>query len=255
VLALSNTNRCVADIGGTVPRSCRRPLGGRGEMARVTIVAVLALVALSAKPRAATLLTFDELPHASPLSTEYSSLGVVFSSTAPIGASVSSDPADSLLPGEAVAPFVFAIVAVPSTSTPSFPNKVIAAKFDAGGSLIQCERCGIRISFLDPIPTEVGFFITDPDGGQSAHFFGTGGPLGSVAIAPASSALPEFVTFSHLGGISEVVLVSAPSVGIGIDSLEFSAAVPEPASGAALGVVVAGCAALHRLRRPTSRCS
>ena len=56
---------------------------------------------------------------------------------------------------------------VPSSSTASLPNKVIGAKLDAGGGLIQCDRCGIRISFLDPIPRDVSLWITDPDAGQS----------------------------------------------------------------------------------------
>jgi hypothetical protein len=214
---------------------------------RVSTVVALVLMCLGATAEAATLLSFDELPHALPLSTEYSSLGVIFSSTAPIGASISSDPADSFALGETTAPFVFAIVAVPSTSTPSLPNKIIGAKFDAGGSLVQCERCGIRISFVDPIPTEVSLYITDPDGGQSAQFFG-----------PSSSAFPEFVEFLDLGGISDIVLISRPSVGIGFDSLSFAAPVPEPPETTLVAMALIGWTVAEqrlRRRRPTRACS
>jgi hypothetical protein len=210
---------------------------------------VLAILLAAQCVYATTLITFDERAHSTPLSTEYSGLGVVLSSTAPIGPGVSPDPADWLHPGEAVAPFVFAIVGVPSTSTPSLPNKIIGAKFDSGGSLIGCERCGIRISFLDPIPTEVSLFITDPDSGQSARFLGPGGLLGAIAIAPASSSFPELVSFSHLGGITEVELVSAPGVGIGFDSLQISAPVPEPAAGSLLAAFALSTAIAKRRRR------
>jgi hypothetical protein len=154
-----------------------------------------------------------------------------------------------------VAPFVFAITAVPSTSTPSFPNKVIGAKYDAGGGLVQCERCGIRITFVAPIPTEVSFWITDPDAGQSARFFGPGGLLETMTISPASSAFAEFLGFSDGSGISEILLISAPSVGIGFDSLTFTNPVPEPSSTALLfvGLLVLGAKRISASHRPQAR--
>lgn len=197
------------------------------------IVGVVTAILLASRGAAATTLTFDNLTSGTPLSGEYASLGVVLSSTAPIGPGASSDPADSLQPGESVAPFVFAITAVPSTSTSSPPNKIIGAKYDTGGGLVQCDRCGIQISFLAPIPTAVSFWITDPDVGQSAQFFGPGGLLQTTTIA-ASSADPQLLSFNDAAGISEIVLISAPSVGIGFDSLTFSSPVPEPGSGAFL---------------------
>lgn len=198
------------------------------------IVCVMSSIAVPVGAASATTLTFDDLAHGTPLSGEYASLGVIVSSTNPIGAGASADPADSLQPGGSIAPFVFAITAVPSTSTPSLPNKIIGAKYDAGGALVQCERCGIRLTFLAPIPTEVSFWITDPDAGQSAQFFGPGGLLETLTISPASSAFPEFLSFSDGSGISEVLLISAPGVGIGFDSLTFANPVPEPSSSALL---------------------
>ncbi len=198
------------------------------------IIWVVGAMLLASRGALATTLTFDDVASGTPLSGEYAALGVVLSSTAPIGPGASSDPADSLQPGESVAPFVFAITAVPSTSTPSPPNKIIGAKYDVGGGLTQCDRCGIRITFLAPIPTEVSFWITDPDPGQSAQFFGPGGLLQTTTINPASSAYPEFLSFSDPSGVSEIVLISAPSVGIGFDSLTFTSPVPEPSAAALL---------------------
>ena len=222
---------------------------------------VIVAMALPSGDASATTLTFDDLAHGTPLSGEYTTLGVVLSSTAPIGAGASSDPADSLQLGESIAPFVFAVNAVPSTSTPSLPNKIIGAKYDAGGGLIQCERCGIRISFLAPIPTEISFWITDPDAGQSAQFFGLGGVIQTTTISPGSSAFPEFLSFTAASGISEILLISAPSTGIGFDSLSFGNPVPEPGSGALLFLgllafgakrIAIGESALHA-RRPKAQ--
>lgn len=201
----------------------------RRAAARAVVVALLA-----SDPASAATLTFDDLPHATPVGLEYSTLGVQLSSADPIGAGVSADPADHLQPGESVAPLLFAITAVPSTSTPSLPNKLIGAKYDAMGGLVQCERCGIRIVFLAPNPTEVSFWITDPDSGQSARFFGPDGLIQTATIGSANSDFPEFLSLVDGSGISEVVLTSVPSKGIGLDSLTFGSPVPEPSSGALL---------------------
>ena len=223
-------------------------------MIRRAVFQLTVALVLAHNAEATTLITFDSLAHATTLSDEYSELGVILSSTAPLGPELSPDPADSLQPGEAVAPFVFAIVAVPPASTPSIPNKVIGAKYDVGGGLIQCERCGIRITFLDPIPTEVSLFITDADAGQSAQFFGPSGLLDAFTIAPPIDPF-ELMSLTHPSGISEVLLVSAPGLGIGFDSLQFGAPVPEPSSGV---LVAFGLVLLSRTpvgRRLTRRCS
>ncbi len=129
-----------------------------------------------------TVLSFDSFPHATSLSHQFEcGDGVILSSTAPIGGSFSTDLADALQPGEAISPFVAAIEAVPSSSTASVPNKVIATKYGAGGELLQCERCGISIRFLDPLPTQVGLWVTDPDAGQTVAFSGSGGALSTFA--------------------------------------------------------------------------
>jgi hypothetical protein len=196
-------------------------------MRAAAALTALAIALLSGDSRAITL-EFDEFAHGTALSAEFAASGVILESTAPIGPGASSDPADSLQPGESVAPFVFAVVAVPSSSTSSVPNKIIGAKFDSGGGLIQCERCGIRITFTGPLPQDVSLWVSDPDAGQTVEFFGTSGLLATEVLSPATSAFPEFVSFSGTTGVREVVLTSAPSVGIGFDTLQFSNFVPEP---------------------------
>src|SRR5262249_34031393 len=121
--------RCRAQKGG--------PVSERHRVTRLLAV-ISAFTAQLPAANASTLLTFDQFAHATALSTEFKGLGVVLGSTAPLGPTLSPDPADSLQPGQSVAPFVFAIVAVPSASTPTPPNKVIGAVWDAGGGLLQC---------------------------------------------------------------------------------------------------------------------
>ena len=97
------------------------------------LVMCLTTIVLGSRPMsAATLITFDDLAPATQLSDEYASVGVLLSSTGPLGPQLSADPADWLHPGEAVAPYVFTIVAVPPASTPSTLNKVIGAKIRCG---------------------------------------------------------------------------------------------------------------------------
>jgi hypothetical protein len=200
-----------------------------GVMIRKSLLVCLSIsfVSFGFDATAATI-DFDDVTSGTALSGEYSSIGVILSSTAPIGPLVSSDPADSLTPGQQVAPFVFAITAVPSTSTPTLPNKVIGAMYDSDGSLMPCERCGIRITFLAPLPTEVSLWISDPDSGQTANFLRGGNLLHAEIISPPTSAYPQLVTFVDSAGISEVTLVSRPSVGIGFDHLSFEKPVAEP---------------------------
>lgn len=207
------------------------------------------IVSVSESAEAAAM-AFDEHPHSTPLSNEYASLGVVFSTIDPIGQGASPDPADHLQPGEAVAPFVLAITAVPSTSTASAPNKVIGAKYDAGGGLIPCDRCGIRILFLDPFPTSVSLWVSDPDAGQTVQFFGVHDLIETVTLLAVHSSVPELVSAADASGISEIRLVSAPSVGVGFDSLSFYIAVPEPSAACLL---LAGLVAMRRrMRRSVS---
>lgn len=170
-----------------------------------------------------TVLSFDALPASTLVSDEFERCDrVVISSTAPIGAGFSSDPADDLHPGEAISPFVVAITAVPTSSTSSLPNKVQATKYDAGGGIVGCSRCGIAIRLLEPLPTQVGLYISDPDSGQTATFSGPGGLLSTLLVVGPSTN-PEFVGFEDPGGISSVVLRSSPSVGIGFDDLTLGA--------------------------------
>jgi hypothetical protein len=168
----------------------------------------------------ATTLAFDQFEHGAYLSRQFEcSHGVLLGSTPPIGAEISSDPADWFYPGNSVSPFVAAIVAVPAMSTPSPPMKVIATKYGAAGNLEQCERCGLIIRFLDPLPRQVGLYVTEADAGQSVLFSGPGGFIAEAQTGGPFVGGPSFVGYAHEGGISAVVLRSVQTAGIGLDDL------------------------------------
>jgi hypothetical protein len=173
----------------------------------------------------ALVLSFDEVAHGTPISNDFEcSARVLLRSTAPIGAEFSTDPADSLQRGEAVSAFVAAIAAMPENATASSPNKIIATKYDARGELVLCERCGIALHFLDPLPTKVGLSIASPASGQVVMFSGPTGLLGSVVVVSANGKLPEFVGWEDPGGITQIILRSRPGAGIGFDDLALSGA-------------------------------
>ncbi len=168
----------------------------------------------------ATTLSFDQFEHGTYLSREFEcSHGVLLGSTAPIGAEISSDPADWYQPGNSVSPFVAAIVAVPASSTPSLPMKVIGTKYGVAGELEQCERCGIMIRFLDPLPRQVGLYVTEADAGQSVLFSSPSGPRVALSTSGPFVGGPSFVGYEDANGVSAVVLRSAQTAGIGVDDL------------------------------------
>ena len=230
----------------------------RTELALIFIIASPAWggrISLSDFDAGYVLLGFDTFPHATPFSTEFEYLGVRFESGEPSGPeSGSTNPNDFLQPGESVSPSVLAINAVPISSASSPPNKVIATKIGAGGELLAYDAGSIIVTFLDPIPTIVGFYITDPDFNNNAAFFGPGGLLDLQVLGPGTEAT-TFVGFEHAGGISRVVVKSSipgggGSGGIGVDDLRFGNPVPEPSTGAlvALGIamIAVGRRARHR---------
>jgi hypothetical protein len=166
-------------------------------------------------------ISFDQFAHGTVIGSQFQcSNGVLLASTTQIGEESSPDTADWQLPGQQIAPFVFAIEAVPTTSTSSPPMKVIAGKYGADGALYQCERCGIEVHFLQPLPTKAGLWITDADANQTATFSGPSGLLSTVVVTPGeATGGPTFVGYQDPNGIVAIVLRSAPSVGIGLDDL------------------------------------
>ncbi len=184
-----------------------------------------------------TVLGFDEFAHETFLSTEFAALGVIFG----------SESHDGLSPPLVGAPFVRVSVAVPTTSTSSLPNKIVGTVVDPNGNLFWCDPCSIVVSFLDPLPTQVGFFVTDPDVGQSARFFGASGLVGTLSVTGGSNSnYPFFFGLEDSGGISRVVLKTVPCCGVGMDDLRFGAPVPEPGTGS---LILGGLAILVLRRR------
>jgi hypothetical protein len=167
----------------------------------------------------ATTLSFDEYAGGYMSRDLECTHGVVLGSTPPIGAELSPDPADWFYAGNSVSLFVAAIVAVPATSTPSPPMKIIATKYGAAGNLELCERCGIIVPFLDPLPREVGLYVTEADARQSVLFSGPTGFLAELSTNGPFLGGPSFVGYAHENGISAVVLRSVPTAGIGLDDL------------------------------------
>ncbi len=189
-------------------------------------------VDISDFPAEATVIGFDEFPHATPLSSEFATLGVLFESGEPSGSeSGSTNPNDFLQPGESVSPFVLAINAVPSSSTPSLPNKVIGTKLGAGGGLLAYDAASIIITFLAPIPRIAGLHITDRDAKNNASFYGPAGLLDQQVLGPGTEE-HTFLGFEDPNGISSIVVkTSVPdgggSGGIGVDDVRFGNPVVE----------------------------
>ena len=138
----------------------------------------------------ATVLNFDNFQSFTFLGTDFAQQGVVLGSTAPLGPQLSSDPADSLQPGEAVSPVVAVETAVPADSTSSPPNRIVGTKYGAGGDVLWCERCGIVMQFPGRFPTKVGFWVSQANQGQTVQFYGPAGPLSTVTVV----LLPALLT-------------------------------------------------------------
>ena len=166
----------------------------------------------------ARLISLDQFPHGALVSNQFQcSHGVILGSTTQIGAESSPDTADWQLPGYQISPHLVAIEAVPAASTPSPPMKAIASKYAEDGFLWQCERCGIEIRFIRPLPTRAGVWITPGSANQTAVFSGPAGHLATLTVPPPGG--PTFVGYESEAGITAIVLRSAPTSGIGIDDL------------------------------------
>ena len=57
---------------------------------------------------------------------------------------------------------------------------------------------------MDPIPRDVGLFVTEPDNGQHGMFFGDDGLLQDIVLQGVDSDFAKAVAFSHDGGIRRV---------------------------------------------------
>lgn len=165
-------------------------------------------------------INFENLPTDAPMFIALAPYWMVIESQGPIGSSASSDPADSLQPGESVSHLTEVINTPFPNSTPSPPQKLIATKFGADGQVIQCNRCGLELLFGAPFPIEVGLYVTDVDAGQKVEFFG---PRGLLYTQITRDSNPpgryEFAGIRDPAGIVRVVLTSRAGVGIGVDNI------------------------------------
>jgi hypothetical protein len=160
-----------------------------------------------------TLLSFDEFPNGTFLSNEFP--GVVFrSGDTPTTGTIESSP------------FVATENEFPN-ATHSSPNKIVGA---IGDPPTKCQSCAIVVTFLDPIPTQVAFWVSDPDFGQFAEFSGPGGLLGTLSVTSQDSGTPFFMGFEDASGILSVTVHTVGSFGVGIDDLQFGTPVPEPST-------------------------
>lgn len=202
-----------------------------------------------------TLLSFDEFTHGTYLSTEFASLGVILESGEPLGPTLTPNPADWLPPGGSVAPFVWVSIDVYNGNAASLPNLVFPAVYVAPDDLVHCGGCRIIVSFLDPLPTQVGLYIADADIGQTAAFSGPNGLLYTGVADPScctGSGDKFFVGFEDPLGISSVVLTPTPSGGLGLDDLRFGSPIPEPSTAALvmIGLIALGVVSPRHNRRP-----
>jgi len=187
-----------------------------------------------------TLLTFDEFANGTFLSNEFAAEGVILGSDA---------TPDALNGGGVPAPFVATENEFP-LATASAPNKIVGTINHPAQGLIKCQSCAVVVTFLNPIPTQVGFWVADPDFGQFAEFFGPSGLLSTLSVTTTNSGSPFFLGFEDPDGVSEVVLHSTAQFGVGLDNLQFGTPVPEPSTAA---LVLLGIACFARRRTSVSR--
>ncbi|HVP29852.1 MAG TPA: PEP-CTERM sorting domain-containing protein [Myxococcota bacterium] len=189
-----------------------------------------------------TLLTFDEFANGTFLSNEFAAQKVVFGS---------GPTPDGLNGGGTPAPFV-AIENEFPLATASAPNKIIGTIEHPLQGLIKCGSCAVVATLLGPIPTQVGFWVSDPDLGQFAEFFGPSGLLATITVTTGNSGAPFFIGFEDSGGINQIILHSTAGFGVGLDNFQFGAPVPEPSTAALalLGLVTVGAARQLTGRHP-----
>ena len=229
---LEPTSRQVrVEVAGSFTSPCRRadsaePSPQGVEMINRWFLAIISLplsalagpVSLADFGPSARVISFDQLADGTRVGNQFQcSHGVLLGSTTQIGAESSADTADWQQPGQQISPFVVAIEAVPAQSTSSPPMKLIATRYAADGSLEQCERCGLEVRFLKPLPTKAGLWVTPGGADQTATFSGPGGHLATLVVPPPGG--PFFVGYEDAEGIVAIVLRSAPTSGIGLDDL------------------------------------
>lgn len=178
-----------------------------------------------------TLLTFDEFANGTFLSNDFAAQGVVLGS---------GPTPDGLNGGGTPAPFV--ATENGPVANASAPNKIVGTINHPLQGLIKCQSCAVVVTFLGPLPTQAGFWVSDPDFGQYAEFFGPSGLIATLSVTGTDSDTPFFMGFEDLAGISEVVLHSTAQFGVGLDNLQFGSPVPEPSSAALLFFGVASLA-------------
>lgn len=161
-------------------------------------------------------------------------------------------PGIHLRSGTGVAPAEDAIPADYVTTNTEFPSamsspphNIRGAAEALDGSLLECKFCSIIVEFDVP-RAQVGLWVTDPDNGQVAAFFGPAGSLAALTLTSANSGTAAFLGYEASGGISRVEVRTIPWLGVGIDDLTFSQPIPEPSTALLLGLGVLALALIRR---------
>jgi len=184
-----------------------------------------------------SLLNFDAFPNGTFLSIEFA--GVLLSSGDTPSLSNSS-------------PFVATESAAGAQQTGSQfgtiskPNKIVGAIGSSLDSVVKCQPCAVVVTFMDPLPTQVGFWVSDPDFGQFAEFSGPIGLLSTLSVTSHDSGTPFFIGFEDANGISQVAMHSVQSFGVGIDDLQFGTPIPEPSTALLVACGLVGLAVRRR---------